>query len=311
MKLPDIHLRDPFVLPLADTGTYYLFGSTDENVWTGPGTGFDCYRSRDLEAWDGPIPAFRPEPGFWGTTQFWAPEVHPLNSRFFLFATFNAEGAYRGTQILVSDRPEGPYEPWTNGPVTPPHWQCLDGTLHIDEAGNPWMIFCHEWVQIHNGAMYALPLSPDLKQAAGRPVFLFSATEAPWVRGLSLAHTQGMAGAGQRQYQFPVYVTDGPFLHRTGSGALLMLWSSFGTHGYAMGIARSRSGKVGGPWRQDPDPIWAEDGGHGMIFRAFDGRLFLAIHAPNDTPNERAIFRELIEDGDHLKLRGIGGETSG
>ncbi len=67
-------------------------------------------------------------------------------------------------------------------------------------------------------------------------------------------------------------MTDGPFLHRTASGALLMLWSSFSTKGYAMGIARSESGTVVGPWIQEKKPIWKEDGGHGMIFRAFDGK---------------------------------------
>ena len=303
MKISEVQIRDPFVLPLQEDNTYYLFGSTDKDVWRGPGVGFDCYRSQDLQEWEGPIPAFRPKPGFWATTQFWAPEVHRYSGRFFMFATFNADQGYRGTQVLVSERPEGPYEPWTDGPVTPPHWQCLDGTLHVDDDGAPWIVFCHEWVQVHNGAIHAMRLTADLKQAAGRPVFLFNATEAPWVRSLHRLHVQGTAGNEQRGFQFPVYVTDGPFLHRTTGGSLLMLWSSFGVKGYAMGIARSESGGVQGPWHQESDLLWAEDGGHGMIFRSFDQRLFLAIHAPNDTPNERAIFRELVEEQETVRLR--------
>ncbi|MFH1709374.1 MAG: family 43 glycosylhydrolase [Planctomycetota bacterium] len=155
----------------------------------------------------------------------------------------------------------GSFTPLTEGPITPADWECLDGTLHVDAAGAPWIVFCHEWVQVHNGAMYAMQLSPDLKQPAGRPVFLFNASEAPWVKRPAWPDDKAM-------FRFPTYITDGPFLYRTGKGILLMLWSSVGGKGYAMGVARSESGGVTGPWRQDAAPLWAEDGGHGMIFHA-------------------------------------------
>ena len=303
MNLRAVQIRDPFVLSCADTNTYHLFGTTDKAPWKGPGTGFDCYRSRDLQDWEGPFPAFRPPPGFWGTTQFWAPEVHAHGGRFFMFATFNADVGYRGTQVLAADRPEGPYAPWSDGPVTPPHWQCLDGTLHTDAADTPWLVFCHEWAQIHNGSICAQRLSPDLRRAEGRPVFLFDATDAPWVRCLGEGHGADATVGAARPWKFPDYVTDGPFLHRTGSGTLLMLWSSFGGDGYAMGVARSATGEVTGPWLQEAEPLWARDGGHGMIFRAFDGRLFLTIHTPNVTPHERAIFHELVEDEQTVRLK--------
>ena len=130
----EIQIRDPFVVPVREERSYYLYGTTDKNPWNGPGCGFDCYCSADLEKWDG------------------------------------------------------------------------------------------------------------------------------------------------------------PFLHKTADGQLLMLWSSIGACGYTMGIACSASGSVEGPWAQNPEPIVADDGGHGMIFRSFDGRLLMAFHRPNRTPNERACF---------------------
>jgi hypothetical protein len=82
-----------------------------------------------------------------------------------------------------------------------------------------------------------------------------------------------------------------------------MLWSSFGANGgYAMGIARSVSGDVDGPWAHEPEPLSAEDGGHGMLFRTFDGHLLLTFHQPNDTPNERAIFHQVTEQGDSIMI---------
>ena len=293
MKTGDIQIRDPFVFPVPVQGMYYLFGSTDTNCWNALATGFNCFRSRDLCEWEGPMPAFRPPPSFWSTMNFWAPEVHCFNGHYYMFASFKAERRYRGTQILHSSCVSGPYKPLTGGPVTPADWECLDGTLHVDSDGNPWIVFCHEWVQVHNGAIYAMRLTHDLKDATGRPVLLFNASEAPWVRRPNWPEE----GA-----KFPTYVTDGPFLYRNRTGILLMLWSSTGARGYAMGIARSESGAVTGPWRQDAEPLWAEDGGHGMIFRRFDGRLFITFHTPNNTPMERPVFLEIEDTETGIRL---------
>ena len=82
-----------------------------------------------------------------------------------------------------------------------------------------------------------------------------------------------------------------------------MLWSSCGNTGYAMGVARSETGDVTGPWQQAAEPLWAKDGGHGMIFRAFDGRLFLTLHTPNKTPHERAIILEIEETDECIRLK--------
>ena len=175
-----------------------------------------------------------------------------------------------------ADTPRGPYREHSKGRVTPEDWNSLDGTLHVDRQGRPWMVFCHEWTQIGNGTVEAVRLKKDLSGPAGKPVTLFKASEAPWVR----SHVPGEK----------LYVTDGPFLLRNSRGELLMLWSSFTDEGYATGLARSRSGDIGGPWEQFPQPIFRRDGGHGMILRTFDGRLLLSIHQPNRTPDELSLI---------------------
>lgn len=296
MRTADIRIRDPFVVPVEADQLHYLFGTTDISCWSGPGEGFDCYSSRDLIEWEGPSPAYRPDADFWATTNFWAPEVHVYQGRYFMFASFKAPQRYRGTQILVADAPGGPYVPLVDRPVTPPDWECLDGTLYVDPNDDPWIVFCHEWVQVHNGAICAQKLSHDLREPVGRPLFLFSASEAPWVR-------RSPWPAEGDDMRFPTYVTDGPFLFRTSAGELLMLWSSCGAHGYAMGIAHSLGGDIDGPWAQEPQPLWSHDGGHGMIFTAFDGRLMLTFHMPNKSPHERPAFIEVEDAGDTIRLR--------
>lgn len=285
VALDAVHLRDPFILPVASQGMYYLFGTG----WPLPnGRGFVCYRSRDLVAWEGPQVVFEPPEGFWADRHYWAPEVHAWRGGFYMFASFKAEGVPRGTQILVSDAPDGPYGLHSEGPVTPREWECLDGTLHVAPDGAPWMVFCHEWTQVGDGEICAIPLTPDLKAAAGEAKLLFRASEAPWGRE---------TGANPRGR-----VTDGPFLHRTKDGALLMLWSSFGEGGYKLAVATSESGTIDGPWRQAEQPLIGDDGGHGMMFRRFDEALMLTFHQPNRAPDERPRLFSVIESEGTLQI---------
>ncbi|MDQ0874671.1 hypothetical protein QFZ77_003330 [Paenibacillus sp. V4I3] len=91
----DLQIRDPFVLPVAEEGKYYLFGSTDKNIW-GKGTGFDVYVGDDLEHWEGPYPAFRPDADFYAEKNFWAPEFYAYKDRYYMFATFRRKQSIAG-----------------------------------------------------------------------------------------------------------------------------------------------------------------------------------------------------------------------
>jgi GH43 family beta-xylosidase len=285
-----------------EEGVYYLFGSTDKDIWKGPGIGFDVYISSGktgpeaLTCFEGPFPAFRPPADFWSETNFWAPEIHRYKGFYYMFATFKPRQGRRGTAILKSQSGvTGPYAPWSlntagrPGAVTPADWECLDGTFFAEQE-KPYMIFCHEWQQTGDGQICAIPLSADLKEG-GEPRILFRASEAPWAYEL-----KGRAPGS--------YVTDGPFMYRTGDGTLLMLWSSFGRNGnYCIGVARSETGMLCGPWIQSKDPLYSADGGHGMFFRSREGILYLAIHSPNKTPFERPIFVEACEQEGTIVIR--------
>jgi len=288
LRLDQIHMRDPFVLPVKEDGKYYLFGTA--NFTQRRGLGFIVYSSRDLTNWEGPEIAFRRPPDFWGEHQFWAPEVHRYHDRYYMLATFIGTGHERGTAVLVSDRPQGPYVPHSNGAITPTSDSCLDGTLFI-ENDVPWMVYSHEFTQIQIGAICAIRMKPDLSAAEGSPVELFRASDAPWAKHW---HNDGKS-----------LVTDGPFLHRLKNGSLIMLWSSFGGSGdkrvYCLGVARSESGKLQGPWKQEPAALYEDDGGHGMIFDTFDGETVLSLHQPNSNGEHPRLFA-LAEEGGKLAL---------
>lgn len=133
--------------------------------------------------------------------------------------------------------------------------------------------------------MYALRLTQDLKAGVGDPVLLFAASWAGWSRPPRFP--EGVKPpAGLNLAKDPLF-TDGPFLIRSPEGPLLMLWSSHGDAGYAMGIAESENGTITGPWIQHNRPLWSSNGGHGMILRASSGHDYLVFHWPNNTPDER------------------------
>ena len=284
LALGDIRMRDPFVLE-AEPGAFVLFGTTDVNVWGGEATGFDCYTSDDLVHWNGPVAAFRPPEEFWSRSQFWAPEVYARAGRWFMIATFlSAITGTRGIAVLAADAPTGPYAEWSAGPVTPADEPSLDGTLFVDDGGTPWLVYSRGAEGADAvGEMRALRLSGDLRSAVGAPQALFQATDAAWPRPLELpAEARAALGLAES----PV-LSDGPFLRRAVDGSLLMLWSSHSEAGYAMGLARSASGDVLGPWNHDPEPLEAHNGGHGMLLIASSGDDLVVFHHPNDSPRER------------------------
>ena len=284
MKRNEINIRDPFVL-LHD-GVYYLYGTRGPSCW-GPASGFDVYTGTDLEDWSDPFPCFENDGTFWADRNYWAPEVHPWQGAFFMFASFKSDSRHRGTAILRADTPAGPFVPWSDGPVTPAEWECLDGTFYADREGRPWIVFCHEWVQVGDGEILAMPLTDDLRAPAGEPRLLFRASEAKWATPVQ--HSSGISG----------YVTDGPFMWRDREGSLLCLWSSFSKTGYTQGIAISGSGEIDGPFRQLA-PLFCKDGGHGMLFRDMDGNVRLALHRPNKHLQERPVF--LTVNGHTIQL---------
>lgn len=266
-----INIRDPFILP--HNGKYYLYGTRAAISWNkfaAPGNGFDVYVSEDLNTWSDAHEVFTPSSNFWGKYNFWAPEVHFFNGKFYMFASFKAEDKCRGTAILESDSPLGPFEPLTDGAVTPADWECLDGTLYV-ENDVPYIVFCHEWLQIGAGTVCAQELSKDLRNSVGEPWVLWSADTPSW--------RCDMNGKG-------AFVTDGPFLFRR-NNTLCCIWSSFSKNEYVEAIAFSDNGSIFGKWIIGEKLLLDSNGGHGMLFDTFEGEQMFICHSPNKTPEER------------------------
>lgn len=255
-------LRDPFVL--VENGKYYVYG-----------TGWVCYRGDrldgDFELLDDIVVVPSDVAG-----DKWAPEVHKYRDGYYMFTTYRSKTTgKRGCTIMKADNPEGPFREITSGHFTPKDWDSIDATFYVDESGQPWSVFVHEWTSTddHIGRMCAAKLSDDLTKLISEPIELFRADDPDWTDNR---------------------VTDGCFLHKCQNGELIMLWSNFADDGYAVGIARSDNGKPDGHWTHDSELLFSKaidgkcDGGHGMLFTGLDGQLYLSVHSPNQAGAGRA-----------------------
>jgi len=273
--------RDPFVY--VEDGVYYMYC-----------TGWRVYKntSGSIDGKWTQIKNAVVKPGDYKKNA-WAPELYKYNGAYYLFTTYTPnytrnEYENHGCIIMKADSPEGPFKMITDGWITPPEWDCIDGTLYVDPEGKPWMIFSREHTCLNgNGAFVAAQLSEDLTHFVSEPIELFRANDTAW-------SAQG--------------ITDGCFMYTTKEGDLLMLWSNNDEKGYCVGVARSSNGRLNGEWSHDELRLFSGwmsgsgegnkiDGGHGMIFTDFDGQMYLVLHSPNDWGGDssRMTFVPVIE----------------
>lgn len=287
VKRENLRIRDPYVLVYE--GKYYMYGTC-----LSVGQGYGCVVSENLENWSEKIQIFSPAADFDGYADYWAPECHYYKGSFYLFASYRSRlSEKRGTAIFKSDSPTGPFELITDGHITPKNTDCIDGTLYVDDDGQPWMAFVNEWTSNPDeiGEMSIVKLSDDLTHFISEPEVIFRAHKHIWTNG---------------------GVTDGPFIYKTEKGRLVMLWSnSARSGGYAVGMAVSDNGKPDGNWIQHPKAFYKRtdeqlDGGHPMIFKTLDGQLMMTIHSPNTYSEElyeTAKFIPVEDTGRLLKIQ--------
>ncbi|MBO4979466.1 MAG: family 43 glycosylhydrolase [Clostridia bacterium] len=275
IKRSELRIRDPFILTDTEAGCYYMYGT----IGLRPGgcatpPSFSVCKTYDLENFEEPKVIFdATRIPFWADRDFWAPEVHKYGDKYYLLGSCKAPGKHRATHIFVCDTPDGEYKPLSDEPVTPPEWDCLDGTLFV-EGDTPYMVFCHEWAQVKNGEICAVPLSGDLSRAVGDPILLFKATDNPAV--------------GPTKYGIGNYVTDGPFLYCE-DNKVKMIWSSYYEGRYL--VLEAESDSIHGKWIHKGSKF-DFDGGHAMLFTSLQGKRMMVLHSPNTIDLERAVFFE-------------------
>jgi hypothetical protein len=301
VALETMSMSDPYVFADEKSHTYFLTGS-----------GGRMYKSPDLKTWTSVSGQITDLSGTWMQGLFVAAaEIHKIGDKYYYAGTYSDHNHLiqqvprrynvprNQTQLLVADAPEGPYKPLVMDKefcLGPEDWDIIDGTLY-QEDGTTYMVFVHEWTQLIDGTMDYMPLSKDLTHRTAEPTTIFRASEAAWSKEMN---SIGEATFGLKM---PGWVTDGPEMFRTKTGKLGMLWSSWGEHRYAQGVAYSTSGSIKGPWVQEKEAFKGDNSGHGMLFTTFEGkRLFIVHHAEENAGARMPQLYEVDDSGDKLIL---------
>lgn len=298
IPLDSIRLSDPAILADKATSTYYMTG-----------TGGLLWKSNDLRLWSGPYVVTQTDPASWmgPRPMIWAAELHQYKDKYYYFATFTNNKMVidtikgnainrRASHVLVSEKPDGPYVPMKDETYLSADLPTLDGTFWVDTNGKPYMVYCGEWLINWNGTMESIELKPDLSGTTGKRKILFFAYDSPW--------SKEKEESGR---VVPNKVTDGPYLFKTQTGKLGMIWTSWVFSDYVQGVAYSQSGTLDGPWIQEQDPITPPNFGHGMLFRTFDGKLLMSVHSHKDINGRYVRIPHLFEvddSGDKIVVKG-------
>lgn len=256
----EIFVRDPYVF-LTEDGDYALTGTTYRLNYN-DSYGVAMYKSRDKLVWSGPYMIVEKAKLNKEYSDFWAPEIHRIDNLYCLAVTLKPEDGKRGTYLFTSRSSCEGYV--MRARITPCDKSSLDGTLYV-ENGRVWCVYCYEYTDCFDGEIRAVRLTEDMsaiEPETDRLLFKASANEYKPYRG---------------RYK----VTDGPFLFED-NGKLRMLWSTHTASGkYVQLLAYSDNGRLDGKWLQNGEPLYAGDGGHGMIFDDRDGKRYLVLHTPN------------------------------
>src|SRR5690554_590998 len=82
-KLPDINIRDPYIVADTTSGYYYMYKSAG---------GVEVYKSKDLKEWKGPVQVFTVPSDNWITGGIWAPDLSaPVGNPVTLFHASTAD----------------------------------------------------------------------------------------------------------------------------------------------------------------------------------------------------------------------------
>lgn len=292
MKRSDIRIRDPFILH--ENGVYYMYTSSGERT-------LSYYRSEDLENWEESKIVFEIPEDFWAYKDVWAGEVHKYKEKYYLFVSLLGKNGLRGTQIAVSDKPDGRFVPLIDRAITPLDQSCIDGTLFVSD-GKPFILYSHDWpdnyIEERNeyiGEIWCSELTEDLTAMKGDSIRLFASDEVP----ISKATPHNTTWEGRRIKR---YGSDAPFVQRLPGGALYLTWSPYLDDHYVVLGAISKSGNIFGPWEHLDTPLFEDNGGHAMFFNDAIGRKIMCIHAPERHMLERAHLYHMAEDENYLKI---------
>ena len=284
-------IGDPFVLVYE--GVYYMYATSAKD-------GFKYYTSTNLTDWEDK--GYCLKNSSWGECDFWAPEVFERNGKFYMIYTarWNKNHSLR-IGVSVADKPSGPFEELTKGPLFDFGYAAIDATLHSDENGKEYLYFvrdCSENVidGVHTSVIYVSEISKDYTRLLTQPIKI-SEPDCNW----EVCNSPDW------------HWNEGPAVLKRGS-TYYMCYSAncYASRDYSVGYSISKSPL--GPfekYKNNPVLKYGENDysgpDHNSFFEGLDGKLYTAFHVHTDydcpSGDRRACIAEVVFDNEgNLKI---------
>lgn len=139
-------LGDPFLYYEEDEKLFYLYGTTG-------GSRFDYYISKDLMNWEFGGTCFEPTDEDWCHSRLWAPEMHKINGKYWLYYSAGASSsATLHCSVAVADSPKGPFTNYISEGIdgSEPRFvfefPTIDGHVFQDDNGSLYYYFAKDQV---------------------------------------------------------------------------------------------------------------------------------------------------------------------
>lgn len=236
-----------------------LATATGQTVWTKPGTGAN-------------------------SQNIWAPEMHLLDGKWYIYYTAGSNAADLSTQrlfVLENTSADPLSGSWTDkGKLADPaaDYFAIDGTV-FEQGGKRYLLWSGQAsLTDNNQNIYIAQLQNPWTLATGRT--LISSPQYSW-------ETNGYVLGGTPK------VNEGPEILKNGAGRVFLIYSASGcwTDDYALGMLMLKEGGdplKAGDWTKKPDPVFTKNAatgafgpGHNSFFLSPDGRENWIIYHAN------------------------------
>jgi arabinan endo-1,5-alpha-L-arabinosidase len=277
----DGYCADPFVM--RNGSSYTMYGTAPGPL--ADGRFFQTLSSDDLSTWTDVGGALVPLPGAAPGTEYWAPEVVPVDGVYWMYYSAGTGDQGHHLRAATATKPEGPFHD-AGVDLTPDLPFAIDPSPFLDSDGSWWLYFATDQLGSERPGTVLAVARMITMSSLGEHRILLTAT-ADWQR-----YQANRAMYGQ---VLDWHTLEGPQVIQH-EGRYWMCFSAGNWHDPGYGVGLATAAHPQGPWQQLGDRAVflnsVDTGligpGHNSLFTDQAGLVYTAFHAWDEQRTRRS-----------------------